>query len=52
MNTLSTFVCCQQAGLIMADVDYVSAHKALIASQVSSPFELNLGWAVSLDKAS
>jgi aminomethyltransferase len=38
-----------EAGLIMADVDYVSSHKALIESQKSSPFELNLGWAVSLD---
>ncbi len=40
-----------EAGLIMAEVDYVSSHKALIPSQLSSPFELNLGWAVSLDKA-
>ncbi len=37
-----------EAGLIMAEVDYVSAHKALIEGQKSSPFELNLGWAVSL----
>jgi len=39
-----------EAGLIMADVDYVSSHKALIESQKSSPFELNLGWAVAVDK--
>lgn len=39
-----------EAGLVMADVDYVSAHKALIPSQLSSPYELNLGWAVALDK--
>jgi aminomethyltransferase len=38
-----------EAGLIMADIDYVSSHHALIESQKSSPFELNLGWAVSLD---
>ncbi len=35
-----------EAGLVMADIDYVSAHKALIPSQLSSPLELNLGWAV------
>jgi aminomethyltransferase len=40
-----------EAGLIMADVDYVSAHKALIESQKSSPFELNLGWSVQLGGA-
>lgn len=39
-----------EAGLIMAEVDYVSAHKAIIPSQFSTPFELNLGWAVSLEK--
>ncbi len=39
-----------EAGLIMADVDYTSSHKALIESQKSSPFEINLGWAVSLSK--
>lgn len=39
-----------EAGLILLDVDYVSAHKALIANQLSSPYELNLGWAVSLAK--
>jgi aminomethyltransferase len=31
-------------------VDYVSAHKALIEGQKSSPYELNLGWAVKLAK--
>jgi aminomethyltransferase len=41
-----------EAGLIMADVDYVSTHKALIESQKSSPFELNLGWSVQLGGAS
>jgi aminomethyltransferase len=39
-----------EAGLIMAEIDYISAHKAIIASQLSSPFEINLGWAVSLKK--
>jgi aminomethyltransferase len=38
-----------EAGLIMAEVDYVSSHKAIIESQKSSPFELNLGWAVNLE---
>jgi aminomethyltransferase len=37
-----------EAGLIMAEVDYTSSHKALIESQKSSPFELNLGWSVNL----
>jgi aminomethyltransferase len=39
-----------EAGLLLLDVDYVSAHKAVIEAQKSSPFELNLGWAVNLDK--
>lgn len=34
----------------MLDVDYYSAHHALIADQKSSPLEINLGWTVSLDK--
>jgi aminomethyltransferase len=37
-----------EAGLLMAEIDYVSAHRALIEMQKSSPFELNLGWAVNL----
>ncbi len=40
-----------EAGLVMADVDYHSAHRALIADQTSTPFELSLDWTVSLDKA-
>jgi len=40
-----------EAGLVMLDVDYFSAHRALIEDQKSSPFELNLGWTVSADKA-
>lgn len=39
-----------EAGLMLLDVDYVSARKALIDNQLSSPYELDLGWAVNLDK--
>lgn len=39
-----------EAGLMLLDVDYVSARKALDGRQTSSPFELGLGWTVSLDK--
>jgi aminomethyltransferase len=39
-----------EAGLIMLEVDYVSAHKAITTQQLSTPYELNLGWAVSLKK--
>jgi aminomethyltransferase len=39
-----------EAGLMLLDVDYVSAHRALIEGQKSSPFELNLGWTVNLQK--
>jgi aminomethyltransferase len=39
-----------EAGLIMLDVDYYSAHHALIEQRKSSPFEINLGWAVSANK--
>ena len=41
-----------EAGLMLIDVDYVSARKALIDGQKSSPFELGLGWAVNLKKGS
>ena len=40
-----------EAGLMLMDVDYVPARKALIDSQTSSPFELDLAWAVNLEKA-
>ena len=40
-----------EAGLMLLDVDYVSARKALIARQTSSPYELDLGWTVNLKKA-
>jgi aminomethyltransferase len=39
-----------EAGLMLIDVDYVPARKALIEDQKSSPYELNLGWTVSLEK--
>jgi aminomethyltransferase len=39
-----------EAGLIMLDIDYHSAHHALIEARKSSPFEINLGWAVSATK--
>ena len=39
-----------EAGLMLMDVDYVSARKALIARQTSSPYELDLGWTVDLGK--
>jgi aminomethyltransferase len=39
-----------EAGLIMLDVDYFSSHHALIEARKSSPFEINLGWAVSAGK--
>lgn len=40
-----------EAGLILLDVDYISAKHTLIAQQKSSPFEINLGWAVAREKA-
>jgi aminomethyltransferase len=39
-----------EAGLMLMDVDYISARKALIEGETSSPFELDLGWTVNLDK--
>ena len=41
-----------EAGLFMIEVDYTAANHAWIEAQKSSPFELGLGWAVSLDKRS
>ncbi len=38
-----------EAGLLLLDVDYTSAHFALIPQQMSNPYELGLGWAVDLD---
>lgn len=39
-----------EAGLLLIEVDYVSAHHAQIDAQTSTPFELSLGWTVALDK--
>jgi aminomethyltransferase len=39
-----------EAALMLLDVDYISAHKAIIEGQKSSPYELNLAWTVSLEK--
>jgi aminomethyltransferase len=39
-----------EAGLILADVDYISSKKALIASQKFSPYEIGLGKLIHLDK--
>lgn len=39
-----------EAGLILIEVDYVSADHALIEEQTSSPYELGLGWTVNLNK--
>ena len=39
-----------EAGLMLLDVDYVSARKALIAGQTSTPYELDLAWTVDLTK--
>jgi aminomethyltransferase len=40
-----------EAGLMLLDVDYVPARKALIARQTSSPYELDLAWTVDLAKS-
>lgn len=39
-----------EAGLVMLDVDYFSAHRAFIEAQKSTPYELSLDWTVQLDK--
>ena len=41
-----------EAGLMLLDVDYVSARKALVETQMSTPYELDLGWSVDLKKES
>ncbi len=40
-----------EAALLLADIDYVSCHKALTEARKSSPFEVGLEWAVKFDKA-
>ena len=39
-----------EAGLVLIEVDYVPAHRAIIEDRKSSPYELGLGWTVKLDK--
>lgn len=39
-----------EAGLILIQVDYISARKAQIDDQKSSPFEIGLGWTVDFSK--
>lgn len=39
-----------EAGLILAEVEYEPARKAIIDAQRYSPFELSLDWAVALEK--
>lgn len=39
-----------EAGFVLLAVDYVSSEHALIPSQKSSPYEINLGWAVKTAK--
>ena len=39
-----------EAGLILADVDYISSKKALIPAQKYSPYEIGLGKLVHLEK--
>jgi len=41
-----------EAGFILNGVDYFSAHRCLIESRKSSPFEIGLGWTVALDRDS
>jgi len=38
-----------EAGLLLIEVDYVSSLKALTENRKSSPYELGLGWTVSLN---
>jgi len=38
--------------MLLIEVDYISSHHARIEAQKSSPFELGLGWSVSLNSAS
>ena len=38
-----------EAGLLLVDVDFIPAHRAIIEDRKSSPYELGLGWTVSLE---
>jgi aminomethyltransferase len=39
-----------EAGFILRGVDYHGANEALIEAQKSTPFEINLGWTVQLER--
>ncbi|MCC6169988.1 MAG: aminomethyl transferase family protein [Caldilineaceae bacterium] len=39
-----------EAGLLLIDVDYIAATRALIAGQKSTPYDVGLDWTVALDK--
>jgi len=39
-----------EAGLMLIEVDYISAQRALTEARLSSPFEAGLGWTVALNK--
>src|SRR5438067_9933254 len=39
-----------EVGLMLVGVDYVRARQALIESQLSSPYEIDLGWTEDLEK--
>jgi len=39
-----------EAGFILLGVDYYSAPKVVLEARKSTPFELNLGWTVQLDR--
>src|SRR5690606_8629204 len=43
-------ICRIEAGFILNGVDYYSAPHALIDARKSSPYELDLGWMVALDR--
>ena len=42
-------ICRVEAGFIMMGVDYTGAFDAVIPDQLSSPYEIGLGWTVRLD---
>lgn len=39
-----------EAGFILQGADYTSAARTVLASRLSTPFEIGLGWAVHLDR--
>ncbi len=43
-------ICRVESGFVLAGVDYTSAHGALTPAEKSTPFELNLGQTVQLDR--